>query len=67
MKELRAFFEMTGLTLLVGCLLAAGTEWVQSRLSYRTGDPNDFLADFSGLILGSIFILIIDIRKQKKT
>ena len=55
------------LTCLAGCLLAAGTELVQSRLSYRSGDPNDFLSDFIAILLGSILIFFLDIRKQKKS
>ena len=55
-----------GITFLAGCLLAAGTEWVQSRLSYRSGETRDFLADFIAILLGSLFILYLDIRKQKK-
>ena len=55
------------ITCIAGCLLAAGTELVQSRLSYRSGDPNDFLADFSAILLGSILVFFLDIRKQKKS
>ena len=54
------------LTCLAGCLLAAGTELIQSRLSYRSGDPNDFLSDMAAIALGSILVFFLDIRKQKK-
>ena len=51
---------------LAGCAYAAGTEWVQSRLSYRSGDPADFLADFSALAACSVVILILIFAKHKK-
>ena len=63
----RQSFIYTGLTCAAGCLLAAGTELIQSRLSYRSGDPNDFIADFLAIILGSLIVLLIDISKQKKS
>lgn len=53
-------------TFLAGCAYAAGTEWVQSRLSYRSGDPADFLADFSALTACSVVILILIFAKHKK-
>ena len=56
-----------GVTLLIGLIVAVGTEWGQASLTdYRSGDPLDFLADTTGLILSSILIIIWDIRKQKK-
>ena len=63
----RQSFIYTGLTCAAGCLLAAGTELIQSRLSYRSGDQNDFIADFLAIILGSLIVLLIDISKQKKS
>ena len=51
---------------LAGCAYAAGTEWVQSRLSYRSGDPADFLADFTALAACSVVILILILAKHKK-
>lgn len=53
-------------TFLAGCAYAAGTEWVQSRLSYRSGDPADFLADFSALAACSVVILTLIFAKHKK-
>ncbi|MBO4843401.1 MAG: VanZ family protein [Bacteroidales bacterium] len=44
----------------LGCALAAGTEIVQKQLSYRTGDLKDFEADALALIVGSVFILLIN-------
>ena len=59
------FFTLA--TLAIGCLLALGTEWGQAHLTdYRSGDPNDFLADLIALILSSILVFIWDIRKQRK-
>ena len=53
-------------TFLGGCAFAAGTELVQSRLSYRSGDPADFQADFLGLAACTVFIFVIILLKHKK-
>ena len=53
-------------TFLGGCAYAAFTEWVQSYLPYRSGDPADFKADFTALAACSAFILIIILLKHKK-
>lgn len=56
-----------GTTLLVGCLLAWGTEWGQAHLTdYRSGDPYDLLADGIALTLSTLIVIYWDIRKQKK-
>ena len=56
----------TGITLAVGILLALFTEWGQAYLTnYRTGDLWDLLADFLALLLSSLIVIILDIRKQK--
>ena len=56
-----------GVTLVVGLIIAVGTEWGQASLTdYRSGDVLDFVADSAALLLGSILITIWDIRKQKK-
>ncbi len=49
----------------VGCLLAWGTEYVQSKLPYRTMDPMDFQADAIGLICGSVAAFLIRIFSKK--
>jgi VanZ family protein len=49
-----------------GCAFAAGTELVQSRLSYRSGDPVDFQADFLALLVSSFIVLIVILFKHKK-
>lgn len=57
----------SGITFVVGILLALGTEWGQAHLTrYRSGDTRDFLADSLALVLGTLIILFWDIRKQKK-
>ena len=48
-----------------GCAFAAGTEWVQTRLSYRSGDPVDFQADALALLLSSIIVLILVLVKKR--
>lgn len=59
-------FLWAGVAFLAGCAYAAGTELIQSRLSYRSGDPVDFQADFLALAACSVFILIIILLKHKK-
>ena len=49
-----------------GCAFAAGTELVQTRLSYRTGDPADFQADFLALLVSSLIVFIVILFKHKK-
>ncbi len=57
----------SGITLLVGILLAGGTEWGQAHLTdYRSGDPLDLLADGLALVLSTLLVIFLDIRKQKK-
>ena len=57
----------TLLTFIVGGLVAAGTEIGQAFLTdYRSGDPADFRADLVALALGSLLVLFLDIRKQKR-
>jgi len=59
-----AFF---GITLLVGCLLAVGTEWGQSTFTdYRCGDRKDLLADFLALGISSVLVTSWDIFKQRR-
>ena len=56
----------TGAALAGGALFAAFTELVQSRLSYRSGDPADFKADFLALFLSSVIVFIVILVKHKK-
>ena len=56
-----------GVTLLVGLLIAVGTELGQANLTdYRSGDPLDLVADTIGLSVSSLITAVWDIRKQKK-
>ena len=56
-----------GVTLLIGVVLALGTEWGQAHLTdYRSGDPWDLVADITALVLSSLVVTFWDIRKQKK-
>ena len=50
----------------LGCVLAWGTELIQSRIPYRSMDPADFKADRIGLICGSLVSFFILLLKHKK-
>ena len=56
----------TVLAFLAGCAFAAGTEWVQTRLPYRSGDPVDFQADALALLLSSVIVLLLVLVKHRK-
>ena len=56
----------TAAAFLAGCVFAAGTEWVQTRLPYRSGDPVDFQADALALLLSSIIVLLLVLVKHRK-
>ena len=45
----------------VGCLIAAATEIGQSHTAYRSGDPNDFLADILALGIASAVTFAISL------
>ena len=64
--NLRQSLLCCGLTLLVGFLVAAGTEYGQSFLPYRSGDRHDLLADSLSLCISTAIVFIIDICKQRK-
>ena len=62
----RSTFLFSGLTFLVGVALAFGTEWGQAHLTtWRSGDPLDWVADVTALFIGTLIVIIWDIRKQK--
>lgn len=66
-NTVRQSLLFSGITFVVGILLALGTEWGQAHLTrYRSGDTRDFLADSLALVLGTLIVLFWDIRKQKK-
>ena len=50
----------------VGCLIAAATEIGQSHTAYRSGDPNDFLADILALGIASVVTLAISLACSRK-
>ena len=54
------------ITFLCGCAYAAGTELIQSRISYRSGDPADFQADFIALAACTFFILVLILLKHRQ-
>ena len=56
----------TVIAFLAGCAFAAATEWVQTWLSYRSGDPVDFGADALAILLSSIIVLFIVLAKHRK-
>ena len=55
-----------GVAFLAGAAFAAFTELVQSRLSYRSGDPADFKADLTAILASSVIVLIVILVKPKK-
>lgn len=54
------------ITFIVGCALAALTEYIQGMLPYRSLDRFDFLADAIGMAVGCLVAFIIDISKMKR-
>lgn len=48
-----------------GAGLAKATERIQSMLSYRTGDPMDFMADMTGILIGSLIIAAYILLKKE--
>ena len=56
----------TTVAFFAGCAFAAGTEWVQTRLPYRSGDPVDFQADALALLFSSIIVLLLVLVKHRK-
>lgn len=63
----RATFLYSGLTWVLGMLLALGTEWGQAHLTtWRSGDPLDLLADGLSITISTLIVIIWDLSKQKK-
>lgn len=66
-ESVRSTLLFSGAALLVGLLLAWGTEWGQAHLTdYRSGDPLDLVADGTALVLSTLLVIYLDLRKQKK-
>ena len=60
-------FLFSGITWVLGLLLALGTEWGQAHLTtWRSGDPLDLTADALSITLSTILVIIWDLSKQKK-
>ena len=55
-----------GLTFVIGVLVAAGTEFGQSFLPYRSGDHRDLVADCTALLISTVIVFVIDTIKQRK-
>ena len=54
------------ITLVVGFLLAMGTEWGQATLTdYRSGDRMDLMADFLALALSTAIVIVWDLLKLR--
>lgn len=63
----KSTFLFSGITWVLGLLLAIGTEWGQAHLTtWRTGDPLDLVADILGITLSTLLVIFWDLSKQKK-
>jgi VanZ family protein len=63
----KSTFLFSGITWVLGLLLAFGTEWGQAHLTdYRSGDPWDLVADALSITLSTVLVIIWDLSKQKK-
>ena len=63
----KSTFLFSGITWVLGLLLAYGTEWGQAHLTtYRSGDPMDLLADALAITVSTMVVIIWDLSKQKK-
>jgi VanZ family protein len=63
----KSTFLFSGITWVLGLVLAFATEWGQAHLTdYRSGDPWDLLADGLAITLSTIVVIIWDLSKQKK-
>ncbi len=62
---MKTFLLLVALFVL-GCLLAWGTELIQSKLPYRSMDPEDFKADRLGLLCGTLAAFVVQLFSFKK-
>ena len=63
----KSTFLFSGITWVLGLLLAVATEWGQAHLTdYRGGDPWDLLADVLAITLSTILVIFWDLSKQKQ-
>ena len=66
-ETVKSTLIFVSVTCVIGVLMAVATEWGQAHFTdYRSGDPLDFLADTLALILSSVIVAVVDIRKQRK-
>lgn len=66
-ETVKSTLLFTGATLAVGLLVAVATEWGQANFTdYRSGDPLDLLADTLSLLMSSVLVAVVDIRKQRR-
>lgn len=49
-----------------GALVAAATEYIQSKISYRSAEPYDLLSDFIGISVGMIVVIVYHITRKHK-
>lgn len=61
-KSIGGTLLFVGATLVLGFILAVGTEIAQSFLPYRTADYKDLVADSAGLLVGSAIVLVRDLN-----
>ena len=63
----KSTFLFSGITWVLGLVLAFATEWGQAHLTdYRSGDPWDLLADVLAITLSTILVIFWDLSKQKQ-
>ena len=51
---------------ILGCLIAYGTEYIQSKLPYRSMDMADFQADRIGLAVGAVVAFLAKLFSKRK-
>ena len=63
----KSTFLFSGITWVLGLVLAFATEWGQAHLTdYRSGDPWDLFADALAITLSTILVIFWDLSKQKQ-
>ncbi len=66
-ESVKSTLLFVGIALVTGILVAVATEWCQAHFTeYRSGDPMDFLSDTLALLVSSVLVAAIDIRKQHR-
>ena len=57
---------LLGILMASGITLAAGTEFIQAHLAYRSAEKGDILADAAGLAIGGLITVCLIFYKKKK-